>query len=72
MESLLWDGAWVFQHQKHCHLKCERAKRVTSGMSGAESVGQYALKKKEPTLEVDDNTLMMLEAECCWGCTQLK
>ena len=41
-------------------------------MSGAESVGQYALKKKEPTLEVDDNTLMMLEAECCWGCTQLK
>ena len=34
MESLLWDGVTVFQHQKnpvevkHCHLKCERARRI--------------------------------------------
>ena len=36
-----------------------KSKKVTSGMSGAESVGQHALKMKEPTLEVDDNMLIM-------------
>ena len=34
-------------------------------MSSMESVGGYALKKKELTLKVDDNTLMMLVAEMC-------
>ena len=41
------------------------SKKFTSGMSGAESVGQYALKMEEPTLEVEDNMLTVLEAECC-------
>ena len=34
-------------------------------MSGVESAGQYALKKKELTLKVNDNMLMMLVAESC-------
>ena len=35
LESLLWDGAWVLQHQKnpvevkHCHLKWERAEGLS-------------------------------------------
>ena len=42
-----------------------KSKKVTSEISGAESVGQHALKMREPTLEVDDNTLIALEAEYC-------
>ena len=35
LESLMWDGAWVLQHQKnpfevkHCHLKWEVAERLS-------------------------------------------
>ena len=49
-----------------------KSKKVISGLSGTESGGQYVLKKKEPTLKVEDNMLTMLEAESYQGCMQLK